>query len=441
MIETALPSLASISRRAAWLIFGAALVFAVARAPQLLLEPRFFAEEGAVYYAVALREPVLDALFHLPPHRIAYLALSATLPATFAAKLMPIELAPFATTYAALAAVLIALALIVFRPSLLWSDPTRKAVACAIVLLAPSSLGEVWLNSTNSQIYFGLISFCILFEDLRQASWRRIALYALLVSFCGLSGVYTSFLSFAFVWKVWLERSRGAWVVASVVAVTSAIQFGAFVWMWSENLTSPAKLQLDWVRSAIFSFHSQFVTPLGMRLFVLDRVDTIRMVYSIEDDARAPAILGTAIASFLAAVAFVVAFVDRDLRSPRSGLVLAFVSLAVMTTLSANFGKTTGRYAVLSGICLLWLLLAHTHRRGGALVHARAVAASALLLWALGVGAAGYRDDPAFTCPGGCPRWTEEVARWRADPTFRPQVWPRRFPPSAPQWRVDLGEP
>jgi hypothetical protein len=27
---------------------------------------------------------------------------------------------------------------------------------------------------------------------------------------------------------------------------------------------------------------------------------------------------------------------------------------------SAKFGRTTGRYAVLSGISLLWLLLAHT---------------------------------------------------------------------------------
>ena len=65
--------------------------------------------------------------------------------------------------------------------------PARRIAACLIVLLAPSSIGEVWLNSINSQIYCGLIALCILCEDLRRASTRRIGLYALLLLFCGLA--------------------------------------------------------------------------------------------------------------------------------------------------------------------------------------------------------------------------------------------------------------
>lgn len=423
----------------AWLIFLAALALAVSRAPQLLIEPRFFAEEGAVYYVVALREPVLDALFHLPPRTAAYIALSVTAPATIAAKLMPIELAPFATTYAALALVVIAMAIIAFGRSMLWDDPVRKALACAIVLLAPSSLGELWLNSTNSQVYCSVISLCILFEDLRRASRRRIALYALLLSFTGLSGVYTSFLFFAFAWKVWVERTRGAWVAASVVALASVVQLAAFLMMWSQDAVPSMKLEgIDWVRSAIFTFYSQVVTPLGLSPLAQWLFDANSVLYSILKGSRAPAILGAAIASLLGLVGFVAAFVDRDLHSPRNGLVLTFASLAVLTTLSANFGHTTGRYAALSGICLLWLLLAHTRTLGGAHAHARAIAAGALLACALAVGAAGFRDDPVFTCPGGCPRWTEEVARWRQDPGAMPRIWPRRFPPTKPPWFVDL---
>ena len=439
MSDAALPPPVSMSHRVAWLIFAAAVSLAVVRAPQLLVEPRFWAEEGTLYYVVARREPVLDSLFHLPPRTAAYLALQVSAPATFAAHVLPVELAPFATTYSAFALVVIALAIVVFGRSTLWNDPIRKGLACLVVLAAPSNLGEVWLTSTNAWVYCGVIAFCILCEDLRRASWTRIALYAVLLAVTGLSGVYTAFLSFAFAWKLWVERSRGAWVTAGVVALTSVRQVAAFLWMWARNVAPPTKLQaLDWVRSAIFTFYSQVVTPLGLRPFVQGLFDADGVVLSLQEGQRLPAIVGFAIASLLGLVGFVAAFVDRDPRSPRNGLVLAFASVAALTTLSANFGRTTGRYAVLSGICLLWLLLAHTVPRAGAHARVRAVAAGALLAWALAVGVSGYRDDPAFTCPGGCPRWTEEVARWRQDPTLAPQVWPRRLPPSTPQWRVDL---
>jgi hypothetical protein len=149
-------------------------------------------------------------------------------------------------------------------------------------------------------------------------------------------------------------------------------------------------------------------------------------------------ILAAAIVSLLGLVGFVVLFVERDLRSPRNGLVLAFASLAVLTTLSANFGRTTGRYAVLSGICLLWMLLAQTRPRGGRGARARSLAAGGLLAFALVVGAAGYRADEAFSCSAGCLRWTDEVARWRQDPSYQPQVWPRHYWSSSKEWRVDL---
>jgi hypothetical protein len=161
---------------------------------------------------------------------------------------------------------------------------------------------------------------------------------------------------------------------------------------------------------------------------------------SLSRTSRDPAILGVAVLGVLGALAVLALLVDRDLRSPRNGLVIALASLALLTTVSAKFGSTVGRYAVLSGIALLWLLLAHT-RSGAGVARWRAVAASVVFCWALVVGAAGYREDEAFVCLGGCPRWRDEVAHWRRDPGYAPQVWPVHLPRSGPQWRVDLGVP
>lgn len=424
-----------------WLIFGAALALSALRAPQLLVEPRFWAEEGSVYYANAQQTRSLAALVHVPRHTAAYVALSVSVPATLAARLLPVEAAPYATTYAAAVILSVAFALIVFGRSLLWNDPARKALACAAVLLAPSSLGEVWLNSTNSQIYCGLISLCILCEDLRAASPRRIAVYVVLLLLCGLSGVYTAFLAPAFLWKLWYERSRGALAALSAAGLATAVQVVVFASLWSERAIHPSKLQaFDWVRSATVTFYSHFVVPLGLRPLVRVLGEPTEVVAALARGSHDPWMLGVALLGVVGALAILVALVDRDLRSARNGLVIALASLAASTTVFAHFGRAMGRYAVLSGIALLWLLLSQTRRRagGGPL---RAVAAAALLTWALAVGALGYRHDEAFACPAGCPSWRAEVARWRQDPSHAPRIWPGAVPAGRPPWRVKLSPP
>ncbi len=438
MSEPALHSTTS-TRVTAWLVFGAALGLVVLRAPPLLIEPRFWAEEGAVYYAVAQRAPFFEAFFHR--HSAGYLLLSASAPATLAARWLPLEYGPTLTTWAAFAVLATALAVIVFGRSPLWSHPLRRALACAAVLLAPSALGEAWLNSTNSQIYCGLISLCILCEDLRMASPRRLAALLLLLAVCGLSGVYTSFLFFAFAWKLWSERTPGAAWALGVVTLTSLLQFGIFLSLWRVGALDAAKFQpLDWVRSATYTFYQQFLVPLGGRPLVQAFGDTAAVLAALAHGSRDPATLALAGIGLLGALAILIALVDRDPRSPRNGLVIALASLAVLTTLSAKFGRTTGRYALLSGIALLLLVLAHARFEAGA-PRWRAVLATGLLGWALLVGGAGYRDDEAFRCPGGCPRWRDELARWCLDPAYAPQIWPVRLPIDGPQWRVKLPPP
>jgi len=426
------------SRVAPWLLFGTALALVVFRAPRLLLEPRFWAEEGSIYFATAWRAPWLESVFHL--HSAGYLLLSASLPATCAARLLPLEWAPAATTAAALAVLATALAIVAFGRSYLWDSPLRRALACAVLLFAPSNLGEVWLNSTNSQVYCGVVSLCILCEDLRGASRRRVTTYALLLLGCGLSGPYTSFLLPAFGAKLALERSGGAWITGGMVAATAAVQVLAFGQVWRHEALDATRFErLDWVRSATYTFYQQFLIPLGARPWVRAFGDPAAVLGSLAREPRAPLIVAIALLGLLGAGLVVALAVDRDVRSPRNLLVISLASLALLTTVSAKFGRTTGRYAVVSGIALLLLLLAHARFAAGAPLWRPALAAG-LLAWALAVGALDYRRDEAFRCPGECPRWRAEVARWRAEPGYAPQIWPVRLPREGPQWRVVLGE-
>jgi hypothetical protein len=417
-------------------IFVAALAVAAARAPELLVEPRFWAEEGSLYYAAAWNTESAATLAHVPRPTAAYVNLAASVPATLAAWWLPVEDAPFGTTWAAFAVLAVALALVSAGRSRLWGHPLGSALACAAVLLAPSALGEAWLNSINAQSYCGLIALAILCEDMRLASVRRIAAYVPLLVFCGLSGPYTSFLFPAFAWKVWAERSLAAVFAAGAVALAALIQVGVFAWVWSEGALNPAKLQpFDFVRSATYVAYGQLIVPLG--LGPLMKEFSTHVLYELGGVERAPWAIAMAAFGVVLGGAALLLLVDRDPRSPRNGLVIALACLAVLTTASAHWGRSLGRYAVVSGFALLWLVLARAYARarGPRIVP---LAAAVVFGWALLVGAAAYRHDEAFDCPVGCPRWREEVARWRTGPAYQPQIWPVVLPRGRPQWRVEL---
>jgi hypothetical protein len=427
------------SRRWSFAVWLAALGLAAARTPQLLVEPRFWAEEGSLYYAAAWNAGSYATWAHVPTPIVGYLNLAASIPATLAARWLPVELAPFLTTWAAFGVLAVALAVISAGRSRLWPHPRGSALACAAVLLAPSALGESWLNSINSQSYCGVIALAIVCEDLRLASARRMAAYVPLLIFCGLSGPYTSFVFPVFAWKVWAERSRGALLAAAAVAFAAAIQVTVFLWVWSEGALNPAKLgSFDLIRSALYTAYGQFVVPLGlapvMQLFGAPVLD------ELGGPGRAPWLVALVLLGVAASAGVLLLLVDRDPRAPRNGLLIALACLALLTTASAHHGRAFGRYSVVSGVALLWLVLARAYARdaGPRFV---SLAAAALLGFALLVGAWGYRRDDAWDCPGGCPRWRDEVARWRTDPAYAPQLWPVLLPRERPQWRAELAPP
>src|SRR5512143_2683825 len=112
-MSRAAPPPTGLSRAAPWLVFGAALALSAWRAPQLLGEPRFWAEEATDFYAAALWLPWPRSLGFVPPQTVGYLLLSASAPATIAAQL-PVAWAPAVTTWAAAAILATALAIVCF---------------------------------------------------------------------------------------------------------------------------------------------------------------------------------------------------------------------------------------------------------------------------------------------------------------------------------------
>lgn len=422
-------------RRLTWEIYFLLLVLIFWRSPTLLLEPRLWAEEASAFLKYAYTYSFLDGLLYVPKKTAGYFLLVATLPTTVAAHLFPIVYAPIVTTYFSLGILLTLFALILWGHSSVWDTVGKKTLACLIILFAPSSTGEVWLNSINAQVYCGLIAACLLLENLGSLSPRRRWGYRVLLVFCGLSGVYTSFLGGMFLLKAWLEKSREALIHVGLVMCTGLIQVMVFFHLYFSNNISGKKLAgLNLGKVVRSFFHHQLTLPLlgtqwGQRL---------RSSLGVFAPSGDTLVTGGALLAGLLAVGYLFAvlyaIVPRGRHHSQILLLGSYACVVVGTAVFSGGGVPGGRYAVAAGVFLLWILL--NNLRGPVLSDLRSWLATGLLASALVIGVMGYRTPGAyFVCGANCPKWADELKRCELTGECTLTVWPY------PRWKFPWPRP
>lgn len=185
------------------LIISAALIICL-KATNIIIFPRFWAEEGAVHFKFAYKNNLIDSILfmHL---RGGYYNLFANL-ATEVASLVPLVYAPFVTTGFAFVVQLVPYIILLTGNSYLFDKEYKKIFGFLVLAFLPSMVGEIWLNTINSQIWFGLIGLFLLFENFEKISSKRKYFYRLLFFTGGLTGLYLLVFYPFFVVKSILEK-------------------------------------------------------------------------------------------------------------------------------------------------------------------------------------------------------------------------------------------
>jgi hypothetical protein len=397
------------------------------RAPNLILDPRFWFYEATTYLAYARQNGVLASLFFVSTREPSYLNLSANIPALLAAKMVPLKAAPAITTGWAFVIQMVPFALVLFGRSWIWVSHRQKLVVCLLLLFGPPVLNaEVWLNSGNSQVFCGLIGLLLLCEDTRDLAAGRKWLYFLLLVFCTLSGPYTVFLAPAFVLKSTMERSpeskRQAWVVVGGVVVQAALHLWtrfAFPFspsrladnLWSERLVSL------FVGDVIYAFFGYDLTPILTNTLGLGPVF----------EGEPVSFWSTRIAGLMCALALLVVvwFVAGRARR-RIDLLPSLSFVLVLFALFIIVPDASNRYVVVPGTTLLLAVFTvavrgekNWRRSGATFLLSAAIATGVAAFW---------RDLPREYSPlgraVGRPIWSQEVQRWQDDPDYRMRIWP-----------------
>lgn len=191
-------------------ILAALLMALIAlRVPQIVISPRFWAEEGTIYFINALTLSPLHALIRPELGYISLLANLASLIATWlplpAAALAPLTVSLLAQT---------GMMLVIHRATRatfheLGAPNPNIAAALVTALLMTATTLEVWLNTINLQFWAVTMSAALLAAPCRTPVTRPI-----LVTFAALNGLGTLFLAPFFLLRA-LNLPRGIWPTAA----------------------------------------------------------------------------------------------------------------------------------------------------------------------------------------------------------------------------------
>lgn len=381
-------------------LLASSLAALVWRAPNLFWWPRFHAEEGKYYFSYAFDHGVLETLVYVY-NKAAYLNLITNIGVAGGAA-VPLESAPLVTTLTAALVQVVVLLIILFGRSMVFDGLAKRACGCALVIFAPHIPAEVWLNTLQSQVFFGLITALILLENIENAGWFRRYSYRGLLLLAGLSGPYSLFLQPVFALRAFAQRTRECFVQLGISTFALLTQIAIYL---LTNKVNPLRSRgLDWGIWPDTSIKQVVMPWIGKQRGV----------------ALAEAIGALGASSFLVVFLLVVLAVCVDWRRRRlrgvDANAIMGVSFVLMASATSAFsmGGAGGRYAVIPGLLVLFFSLHHVGRVRPVF---GSIALAVPLAVAVGLGVTTELLPESRLCDGRTPNsWQEEVVRWRQGP-------------------------
>lgn len=417
------------SRLVSWGLLSLAALVLVLRVPGVMETPRFWAEEGTLYFTAAYNQPWYRALFL--SHN-GYYSLIPNM-ATVAATLVPLEFAPYVTMISSLLIQLIPVALIAFGTSELWKSLLSRVIGVGAVLFT-SLNGEVWLNTPNSQFHLSLSAFLILLEDSESLQPLRKWIYRMVLAAAGLTGVPSGFLAPLFFIKSWQDKTKEAGIQGGILLASLLLQMSIIFSTSDAGGIGDRWDGLIGIPTAVYSLVLKSILVPIMGAEITQQIaGRFGSIYG-DPDLSWIVVIGTLFGLALLGMFYLV-------WRYRSGWKFAggYALLVIPSLLFSPGDKSlfidvyfAERYFYAPNVILVLALILHMTGEGRRAKWQSKIVSIVLITSVLINGILDYRETAYFE--EDWPNWREEVAHWREDPTYEPRIWPGW----SAAWRVKL---
>ena len=429
-----LPRLQQIS-----LLFAAVMLI-VFRSPELFLMPRFWAEEGTYFFSFAYTHRWFETLLHAVPH-LGYYSLIhniAALCATFA----PLEFAPIVTMAFGCLSYLVPCWIVIIGNSKFWDSVSKKLLICTGILLF--SFGRNWLTTTYIHFNLALILFFILLENMDQHPKHIRYFFRSIIAISGLSGAVACFLVPAFIVKAWRSRNREDIFQAGLIIAASIIQIFVVIYLFTTLPETRLARQANFGYEPLWSiilfqfgipvygdyifFGSELVAFLNAKLFysyVLPGYNVLGNSILLFKDTFSFGLIFPVI-TYVMYLSYRYVIKERLLLP-----VISFWLVFLLSSLGSVKMMGGSRYAYVPTVILFVLFVAELHSQH----RTRKIIAALIITLMLIANGYAYRKSIEIYSP----RWSEEVASWKHNHSYRLKIWP--YNGSNDVWEVALTKP
>ncbi len=323
------------------LVFLMCALLIFIRSPQLFVDARFWAEEGTYYFAEAY-ERGFGMLFYVYPN-CGYYYLFVNL-ATLIAAIFPLWMAPYVTTYLAFGIQLLTVGAILFLPSYLFKTNRSRIWTSLFSVVGACVISEVWLNTVNSQVFFGIIGICILFADWSQTSKALRITSMIFLGLGCLSGAYCVILVPFFIVRYFITGRKKEELPAVIITGISVLIQGIVV------IVMKMTGQMGGRRTFDLSFD-------GERIINLLLHQVIRPLFGYDNTKRfARAEFAIILTTIIILLLIIAAIIIAEKKMCMLALLSVLIYFMIFTAVTA-LSQPGGRYAVVSGMVLLMLLV------------------------------------------------------------------------------------
>lgn len=417
------------THRLRWLLLFTSIGILFMRYPKIVLDPRFLAEEGALFFKRAYQSGVTSFSSFFYNHEIVgYYNLIADFASWVAATFFPLRYAPYATLFLSFAFQIFPVYLIAISRNPLWDSPLKKTVGIVLVLLVPIS-SDIWLTMIGTQYHLGLITFLILLESGERLSRWNTWLFRGMLFIGGFSGISSCLMTPFFFLKALYNRKRETLLQALLLAFAAGLQLLS-LWRSSSrlsNLGDPLSFLANMVNA---NFVSTLMGPAVAS-------DLSQIIYRMAD--KDPFALAVSLTLLLMLEALFLIHLFRRIDTP--GLFLMAVGALLITITASYIGMLNGkwetvdpynasRYFWLPNVMLAFCVLFAVREKPTFSLTIQSNLLIGFCLLLIVVQGALHYDMTGYV--RNMPSWKKETALWmRSDGNRTIALWPQG-------WQLEL---
>ena len=242
------------------------------RSPLVIRYPRFWAEDGSIYFLQALAQPWTDSILSRP---LGYLSLPANIAGIISSSIT-LKLAPYGSLAVSLGIQL--LYAIAILSNGYFKDNRVKQLIIILIPLVITQSTETWLNPINSPFWLALSSAIILASNGESQSKLRLTTNFITLLLAGLSSPIAAFLSPLFVLRAAISKKL-IWLLYSGLASTG----GLIIFFIKSGEARPLSFPLEIfaIEGIVQIVSNNLCLPCSLKILALARNHPELLYYSL----------------------------------------------------------------------------------------------------------------------------------------------------------------